>query len=243
MNARAHQHTRPVAAAVPIAQAEHISIETPEEESQPRVRRAGRKVRERYKLVSRVHGCSTELSLLEDHFLLVQAVRPDGIRTKYDVDLRFASSQPLRVRTISWTWLIVTVGLIALASSAMFIEWTRSPEPWLRSGFIAAAITLCVSILTGFLFAHRTTESLQFKSLHGQATIVSVTGGIGSTRAGKAFFVELIKDINAAKALRPAQRQQLLRDEMREHHRLREAGALTEEEYEASKARILASHS
>ena len=70
----------------------------------------------------------------------------------------------------------------------------------------------------------------------------SVTGGIGSARDGKSFFVELIKDINAAKAARPQERPQFLRDEMREHHRLREIGALSEEDYEASKARILRAH-
>ena len=64
--------------------------------------------------------------------------------------------------------------------------------------------------------------------MHGDATLVSVTGGIGSARAGKKFFVELIKSINAAKLARPQAKQQLLRDEMREHHRLRELGVLSE---------------
>ena len=83
------------------------------------------------------------------------------------------------------------------------------------------------------MFLRRTTESLEFVSMHGGATLVSVTGGIGSARAGKKFFIELIKSINAAKAARPQERPQLLRDEMREHHRLRELGVLSEEQYEA----------
>jgi hypothetical protein len=72
---------------------------------------------------------------------------------------------------------------------------------------------------------------------------VSVIGGIGSAKAGKAFFVELIKDINTAKTARPQARAQFLRDEMREHHRLHALGVLPDADYEASKARILASHS
>ena len=92
------------------------------------------------------------------------------------------------------------------------------------------------------LFQRRTVESLEFVSVHGGATLISVVGGIGSARAGKQFFVELIKSINAAKAARPQERPQLLRDEMREHHRLRELGVLSEQQYEQSKARILASH-
>jgi hypothetical protein len=92
------------------------------------------------------------------------------------------------------------------------------------------------------MFLRRTTESLEFRSVHGQVTLVSVTGAIGSTQDGKKFFVELIKSIGAAKAARPQPPQQFLRDEMREHHRLREIGALTEAQYEASKGRILAAH-
>jgi hypothetical protein len=69
-----------------------------------------------------------------------------------------------------------------------------------------------------------------------------VIGGLGSTKAGKAFFVSMIKEIAAAKSARPQAKQQLLRDEMREHHRLRELGVLSEANYEASKARILKAH-
>jgi hypothetical protein len=85
-------------------------------------------------------------------------------------------------------------------------------------------------------------ESLEFISVHGGATVLSVVGGIGSARSGKDFFVELIRSINAAKAERRQDRAQFLRDEMREHHRLRELGVISEEQYEQSKARILASH-
>lgn len=225
-----------------IARAEHISIEAAPDDSPAPTRRARGRVRASYALKSRLRGCETELALLEDHFLSVRSVRPNALPKKYDIDLRFANPKPVRVREISWTWLVVTIGLIALAGATIASLWTQSAEPWQRSGFIAALVTLLVSFGTALLFLRRTTESLQFRSVHGEATLVSVTGGIGSARSGKAFFVELIKDINAAKAARPQEKPQFLRDEMREHHRLREVGALSEEEYEASKARILRAH-
>lgn len=231
------------AAGMPIARAEHISIEAAPEETSPIARRARGKIRATYCLKSTLRGCETELALLDDHFLSVRCVRPEGLPKKYDVDLRFANAKPVRVREISWTWLVVTVGLVLLATGAIFSAWSATPTPWNRPGFIAALITLLVSVGTFFLFLRRTTESLLFRSVHGNATLVSVTGGIGSARSGKLFFVELIKDINAAKTARPQEKPQFLRDEMREHHRLRELGVLTEEEYEASKARILGAHS
>lgn len=242
MNARAE--TVDTAARMPIARAEHISIEAAPDESSSPARRARGKIRATYSLKSTLRGCETELALLEDHFLSVRAVRPEGgLPKKYDVDLRFANPKPVRVREISWTWLIVTIGLIALASGTIVSVWSTTANPWDRPGFIAALVTLLVSAGTFLLFLRRTTESLVFRSVHGQATLVSVTGGIGSARSGKLFFVELIKDINVAKTVRLQEKPQFLRDEMREHHRLRELGVLSEEEYETSKARILGAHS
>lgn len=227
---------------IPIARAEHIALEASPEDTHPASRRVRRKVRLTYSLKSPLHGCHTDLALLEDHFLAVRCLRPGEPPKQYDVDLRFANAQPVRVRAIAWTWLIVTIGLLALAAATIVSVLKSAADPWARPGFIAAWATLGISIGTFMLFLRRTTESLEFRSVHGQATLVSVTGGIGSTRNGKRFFVELIKDIHAAKATRPPEKQHFLRDEMREHHRLRELGALSKQEYEASKARILRAH-
>ena len=97
-------------------------------------------------------------------------------------------------------------------------------------------------IATTVLAVRHTSESLNFTSVHGGAPLVHVIGGIGSTKAGKSFFVAMIKEIAAAKSARQQAKQQMLRDEMREHHRLRELGVLSEADYEASKARILKAH-
>jgi hypothetical protein len=120
--------------------------------------------------------------------------------------------------------------------------WPQTAAAWIGPAPLTALAALLAAAGSVFMFLRRTTESLEFLSVHGQVTLVSVTGAIGSTQDGKRFFVELIKSISAAKAARPQPAHQFLRDEMREHHRLREIGALTEAQYEASKSRILASH-
>src|SRR5690606_37770889 len=107
---------------------------------------------------------------------------------------------------------------------------------------VASGIALLTALSAVWLGMRATSESLNFKSVHGGATLVSIAGALGSTKQGKAFFVAMIKEIAAAKAARPQNKQQWLRDEMREHHRLRELGVLSEAEYEASKARILRAH-
>jgi len=195
-----------------------------------------------YALTSKLRGCITQLALLDDHFLSVQLTRPDIEPLKYDFDLRFATAKPMIVRHIAWFWLALALSLIALATCALWMLWPKSAADWIHPVPLTAVAALLASIGAVLMFLRRTTESLEFTSVHGGVTLVSVTGAIGSARDGKKFFVELIKSINAAKAARPQPTHQLLRDEMREHHRLRELGVLTEEQYETSKSRILASH-
>ena len=227
--------------AIVIARGEHIHIEAePGSVAAPTPHRL-RKVRTSYVLKSRLRGCETEVSILEDHYVTVRTVRPDAHARKYEFDLRFANPKPLRVRSISWFWLTLASSMIALAAGGLWATWTDAGR-WSNAIFLTALVTLFASGGALIMFLRRTVESLEFISMHGGATLVSVVGGIGSARAGKRFFIDLIKSINAAKAARPQDRPQFLRDEMREHHRLRELGVLTDLQYEQSKARILSSH-
>ena len=226
------------------ARAEHISMETGHDESlatNPK-KRPHRKTRCNYALESKLRGCVTQLALLDEHYLSVQLARPDSEPRKYDFDLRFANAKPMIVRHIAWFWLALAVSLALLASCALWILWPQSASEWLKPVPMTAVVAMLASAAAVLMFLRRTTESLEFTSVHGGVTLVSVTGAIGSARDGKKFFVELIKSINAAKAARPQPPHQFLRDEMREHHRLRELGVLSEAQYETSKSRILSSH-
>lgn len=227
--------------AVVIARAEHINIEAePGIAPAPTVLRR-RTVRTSYALKSRLRGCETEVAIHEDHFAAVRIVRPDREPLKYEVDLRFANPKPVLVRSISWFWLTLAISLALLAIGGIWATSTGAGR-WSSVIFLTALVTLLAAGGATILFLRRTVESLEFVSTHGGATLVSVVGGIGSARSGKRFFIELIKSINAAKAERRQERPQLLRDEMREHHRLRELGVLSDQQYEQSKARILGSH-
>ncbi|HKU13908.1 MAG TPA: hypothetical protein VJQ52_05905 [Steroidobacteraceae bacterium] len=240
MSARAEQPPTDSRAIV-IARAEHISIEAePGIVAAPAPPRR-RKVRSSYVLKSRLRGCETEVSILEDHFVSVRAVRPDSQPRKYELDLRFANPKPVRVRSISWFWLALAACMVLLAAGGIWSTW-RVSNHWLDPVFVTSLLTMLAAGGASIMFLRRTVESLEFVSVHGGATLLSVAGGIGSARSGKRFFIELIKSINAAKAARPQQRPQFLRDEMREHHRLRELGVISEQQYEQSKTRILGSH-
>jgi len=221
--------------------AEHISIEA-DTDYLTQGRTPLRKVRAKYVLQSSVRKCSTELALLDDHYLQVHATRARKAPVKYSVDLRFLNSQPVRVRRIAWLWFLLGAALMLAAAGGAWLAVTTGAM-FTSPMFIGASIAGIFALLTLVLGVRGTSESLNFTTVNGGATIVSVLGGLGSTKAGKSFFVAMIKEITAAKAARPQAKQQWLRDEMREHHRLREAGVLSEAEYEASKTRILQAHS
>jgi hypothetical protein len=240
VSARA-EHIPTDSRAIVIARAEHIHIEAePGAIAAPTALRR-RRVRASYSLHSLLRGCETEVAIHDDHFAAVRTVRPDAQPLKYEVDLRFANPKPVRVRTISWFWLALAASLTLLATGGIWASWSEAAR-WTSPIFLTALVTLLAATGAMILFLRRTVESLEFVSLHGGATLISVVGGIGSARSGKQFFIELIKSINAAKAERPQERPQFLRDEMREHHRLRELGVISEQQYEQGKARILASH-
>ena len=223
-----------------IGRAEHISLEGEAEVGTP-TRPPHRKVRSTYALKSGLRDCSTEISLLDDHYLQVHSIRGKESK-KYSIDLRFLNSQPVRIRNIAWFWWSLTF-LQACGTAVGVWLAIRGANPFTSTAFIGGCIAAAGMIGSAIFGMRQTTESLNFTSVHGGATFVTVLGGIGSTKKGKSFFVAMIKEIAAAKTARQQAKQQLLRDEMREHHRLRELGVLSEADYEASKARILKSHS
>ncbi|MFC4309579.1 hypothetical protein ACFPN2_10855 [Steroidobacter flavus] len=225
------------------ARAEHISLDTGHDDALvTSKKRPHRPTRMSYTLASKLRGCVTQLGLLDDHYLSVQLTRPDSESRKYDFDLRFANAKPMIVRHVAWFWAALAVSLAALATCALWLLWPKNAAEWVNPVPLTAVAALLASLGSVLMFLRRTTESLEFTSVHGGVTLVSVTGAVGSAREGKKFFIELIKSIHAAKVARPQPPQTFLRDEMREHHRLRELGVLTEEQYETSKSRILASH-
>ena len=220
----------------PGGRAEHISIESEPDPMEATMAPPHAAVCSSFTVASPLRGGSTQVSLLEDHFVAVHCVDRHRAPLEYVLDLRFANPKPVRARHVAWNWLSTALVMLALGGLAMWIA--AGPSFLVSAGFgIGLA---CMLATTGALlkFARDTTESLQFVSEHGAAVLINITGSLGATRHGNRFFVELIRSIRAAKQVRPQPKAQWLRDEMREHTRLRELQVMSEADYEAGKARI-----
>lgn len=218
---------------------EHILLES--DDRQVPALRDARKVHADLEVRSHLRRRVLQLRIIDYYYLAVSSRSP-AVDLDYVLDLRFVDA-PRLSRHIAWRWIAASLLLLALAT-AIAARIGLAPTPWWQHDWLwlCAAVT-GVWALTSLVAAYRTTETVQLLSTHGRARLLEFTGGVGTLRGVRRFLTRLAAHLRLAWAARRRARPEHLRDEMREHQRLRDMGLLTAEEYEASKVRILAQHS
>ena len=223
-----------------MADTEHIFLES-DERVVPTLETA-RRIHARLELHGGLWRRSIDLALIDSFFLSVRTARAKSLNSRYIVDLRFVDPVPRLQRRIAWRSIAVGAACLALGIFSAH-EIAASTAPWWRHEWLPATAALfgfaACALFTAF---HLTTETLTLFSAHGRARLVTHTGRVGTFRAFRKFLPRLEAHLRVAHGARRRSRALHLRDEMREHFRLRSAGALTETEYEAAKRRILATH-
>lgn len=194
-------------------------------EDRPRVIGVGPTI----KVASNLRGCETELSLRADHQLVVRTRRRRHPVRKYSLDLRFVAVEPVTQRRIAWIYWGAMAAFVALGVSG-------------QAAPLASVGCLVVALCAGLIGWYRTCETIELRSVHGAALLAELTGGLGCSRSLESFMDELRRRIEAARSQVAQSKQQFLRDEMREHHRLWSEGVLPDDIYDASKRRILQAH-
>jgi len=223
-----------------MARTEHILLESDEREV-PTLETA-RSIHARLVLHGGLWRRSIELALIDYFYLSVRTARSQSVDARYVVDLRFADPAPRLKRRLAWTWIAASTAFLMLGIFGARAV-AASTASWWRHEWLAATAAL-FGIAGGALFAaiRLTTETLTLFSAHGCAKLVAHTGGVGTFRTLRKFLPRLEAHLRIAVNARHGTRTEQLRDEMREHFRLRNAGTLTEAEYDAAKRRILAKH-
>jgi hypothetical protein len=221
-----------------MAASEHILLES-DERKIPHPR-CSRKLHGRIELQSRLRRRTLRLELIDYYYLVVRSYRSRSVAAEYVLDLRFVDTAPGLSRHFASRWLLAALAFIALAgATALRVGDSATPVGWLT----ACGVLLGMGVAATVVCLYRTTETISMYSAHGRAKLFEFTSGLGANRVFKPFTNKLAAHIRLAVAARRPMRSEHLRDEMREHFRLRESGVLSVEEYEASKARILAEHS
>ena len=224
-----------------MAKSEHILLES-EERAIPD-RHTAQKIHASVSLRSRLRRRALTLEVIDYYFLSVRVCRARSLVREYVLDLRFIDPQLISSRHVAWRWIAATLALGALFSAAVWWVASSSAPFWKQDRLLAFAAILSLTVCAGFVAAYRTTETWTMNSVYGKARMLQCTGGLGTLRTLRPFAKKLAAHIQLAVAARRPSKSEHLRDEMREHFRLKAARVLTEQEYETSKMRILRTHS
>jgi len=195
-----------------------------------------------FRFVSRLRDCETELAFSTGHRLSVHCGRPGRPLRSYVVDLRFIDTEAITGLRIAWRWWLAAMALAGLSTLGFWLAQQFAAARWHQAGLQAATLVVTAAACLGLLSLRKTRVAIELHSLHGHARVADVTGSLGSTGDARSFVAELSRRVVAARGQSAMSKQQFLRDEMREHHRLWREGVLSDAAYEDSKRRILAAH-
>jgi hypothetical protein len=183
------------------------------------------------------------LSIIDFYYVAVRIAQSRTATTDYLLDLRFIDPSFTLTRRVPWRWIWAALALTAGAAGAIAL-WSLSAAatPTRDLATVAAAALSAGAALAYLRVAARFVESVVLYSIHGRAPVLEYRGGLGTLRRLRPFLRRLSAHVQLAAAARRVTKSEQLRDELREHHRLKEDGVLPVETYDASKARILAQH-
>jgi hypothetical protein len=218
--------------------AEHILLESDVRElPDPQ---AARKVHARIAFRSRLRRRILRLEIINYYYLSVRS-HSRSASLEYVLDLRFVGA-PLVSRHISWRWITASLVLTSLAYGILKLA-PVAPLSWHRYWLTCLIVVAAAWAVATLVAVYRTTATVRLLSTVGAARVLEYTGGLATLRRLRRFMKKVAAHIQLATAARRSTKAAHLRDEMREHARLKELGVLGEPEYESAKARILGRHS
>jgi len=221
-------------------QSEHILLESAVHREVPTLRQA-QKTHAAWQSQSRLRRCRIELAIIDQYYLAVRTGRVGALR-EYVLDPRFADPAIHLKKHIPRRLIAVAAASGSLAILSAWRALASISPWWYQKWLVICAATTASTLCLCLACVWRMTETLALYSLHGRATLLAYTAGPGTLRTVQQFGHKLAGHIRLSIVRGLSSKAEYLRDEMREHFRLREAGVLAQEQYEASKARILAQH-
>jgi len=222
----------PAAASTP---GEHIFIGSDDLNADPAT--TARTARDAVVLRNPIRGTGAELTLYDEGYLKVTALKKGNADAPFFLDLRFVDPVPKIERVLAMRWLTAAFGsgaFMALAAFLMRFDAFHTVAIW---GLGAAAIATIGTLYVGVYLSH---ERIEFCTLHGRADVLRLVANVGSIKKFHAFVPMLCRAIEEAAERIGADTAAYLRAEMREHYRLRGNGVLGADECARGTGHILA---
>jgi hypothetical protein len=217
------------------AEAEHILLETGEAEFEGK---NAHRVLQRFALENRVQGLTTELALFEGGWLGVLERRNGEPGQELIVNLHSLDPKPALTRYFATATLRIGLYLMGSAALLGWIVYRLAPSSLAAPA--TSAVMMVAAIVAVWFAVRRTREQVTFRTKYAQTMLFVLTANFGSFRACRALVPKLVRAINSARKDSPPDKSRQLRDEMREHYRLRKVGFLTDDACAAAAQRILA---
>jgi hypothetical protein len=194
-------------------------------------------ITERIEYTSRLRGMRTQLIFYAEGYLRVRQWRRKKKIRDYMLSLRFLGTDTQTVRNIPMRVLHVAG---ASAGFATFCGALAYLTPW-KAGFAIAAgvggITAMGAVLT---FLYLAQEKTRFATAAGRCGVLTLLGTFDTFKRCRSIVPEIVSAIEAAHVKNVQSRSDYLRQEMREHYRLREYGVIDQEICSEATRRLLA---
>lgn len=181
------------------------------------------KIVERFEYKNRTCGKRAELILYEEGYLRVREWQRKKRVRDYLLSLRFMGTKTTVTRKLPMRVLHVAAGFAGFGGLCALIAWLSTWDAF----FIPAAVMgFAGAIVATMLFLYLAHEKTMFSTASGGAVALTLRGTADSFKRCRAIIPEIQRAIEGAQAKNVQNRSDYLRQEMREHYRLREFGVI-----------------
>lgn len=197
-------------------------------------------VERRFVLTNRVRRSRHELTLFQEGYLRVRRssrARPTSGRAEALLDLRYLDPRPVLSRVKAPKMLRAALALTAVgALLGTLAYFSIAPLLTLSTALLAHA----AAGVAAWLFVLRSHERVVLRTNAGKVPVLTLQANLGCIGCCRALVPHLVSAIAKAQRSNAATKAAYLRQEMREHYRLRETGVCTDDLCATGTRRILA---
>jgi hypothetical protein len=186
--------------------------------------------------VSFAKAYATHFAIHGGHFISIHTKRLFKKPLNYCVDLRCVEPMPMRVFEIDRPALWVSVALAVLSAILFLFAWLSDNHLfWLT----VAVPLVCIALISALITIQRSKRRIAFYSRYGRIPWFEILADKPRRRTVDAYIDTLTSTIHKATNSKGGVQGGKLAAELREHRRLMEGGILSENVYNAVKARLL----
>ena len=185
------------------------------------------------------HSLGTQI--LDNKFLFVKRFQ-NGKNIKYWANLLFADPIPKRERHIDWRWGLGALILLANSAGLMAAEHYFHVSAHFIYFNSITVVALALALISVLVMIYRYRNSLVFTTAHGKVPILTLAMNNPSKAEFQNYAKTLRECIERLQQQHAHRMNNQLANELAEHRRLKDSEAISAQEYENAKNRILSRH-